>query len=74
MLPIRFYAVAAIALAPILDHFGAMPHWQAWVILLAGVLYIAFRLGVVLEDRLHDLEHRARPHRGGEGARAMTRK
>jgi hypothetical protein len=58
VLPIRFYAVAAIALAPILDHFAVLPRWQAWLILAFGVGFIAFRLGVVLDDWLHRQEHR----------------
>ena len=56
MLPIRFYAVAAIALAPILDHFGAVPRWQAWLILAAGVGWMMFRLGVVFDAWLHRYE------------------
>lgn len=57
MLPIRFYAVAAIALAPILDAMGAVSHWQAWLILAAGVGWISIRLGVVFDGWLHRHEH-----------------
>jgi hypothetical protein len=71
VLPIRFYAVAAIALAPILDSMGTLSHWQAWLMLAAGVGWMMFRLGVVFDAWLHRYE--SLPARKPSPSRARVR-
>lgn len=57
MLPLSFYAIAAIALSPILGAMGSLTSGQATLGTLAGIAYLAIRCGMILEDKLTDMEN-----------------
>src|SRR5688572_2694408 len=58
MLPMRFFAVAAIALAPILNAMGNLSNLQAWLIVAAGGGWLMFWSAVRFDAWLHELERR----------------
>jgi hypothetical protein len=58
MLPASFYAIAAIALSPILNAAGIIGNAAGNLGFLAGIVYLVVRCGMILEDRLTDLENK----------------
>jgi hypothetical protein len=62
MLPMRFFAVAAIALAPILNAMGTVSNLTGWLMVIGGLGYLMLMLGVRFDSWLHDIE-RASPRR-----------
>ena len=58
MLPLSFFAIAAIALCPILNAMGAIGNAAGNLGFLAGIVYLMIRAGMVLEGRLTDLENK----------------
>ena len=56
MLPASFFAIAAIALCPILNAAGIISNAAGNIGFFLGVAYLLFRCGMILEDRLTELE------------------
>ena len=58
MLPASFYAIAALALCPILAAAGIIGNVAGNLGFFAGVVYLTVRCGMVLEDRLTEMERK----------------
>jgi hypothetical protein len=58
MLPASFFAIAAIALCPILNHAGIIGNVAGNLGFFAGVVYLVVRCGMVLEERLTEMERK----------------
>ena len=56
MLPASFFAVAAIALCPILNAAGVIGNAAGNLGFLAGVMYLLLRVGMIAEARLSAME------------------
>jgi hypothetical protein len=67
MLPLSFYAIAAIALCPILNAAGLISNAAGNLGFLAGIVYLVVRCGMILEDRLTAME--SKPSRATKARR-----
>lgn len=56
MLPASFFAIAAIALCPILEAMGSIGPGASALGTFGGIGYLALRCGMILESRLSALE------------------
>lgn len=58
MLPASFFAIAAIALSPILESMGAIGPGASTLGTLGGIGYLALRCGMIVEAQLSEVEAR----------------
>lgn len=63
MLPASFFAIAAIALSPILESMGAIGPGASALGTFGGIGYLALRCGMIVEARLSAVEAQPAPRK-----------
>lgn len=73
MLPASFFAIAAIALSPILESMGAIGPGASALGTFGGIAYLMLRCGMILDIRLSSLEGQPTARAGRVAKRATGR-